>query len=238
MINPLIPYSIAGVVWYQGESNADRAYQYRTTFPLLITNWRDKWKRDFPFLFVQLTSFGGVQNSNMGSTWAELREAQDFALQLPNTGMAVTTDVGEAFNLHPKNKTDIGFRLADKALTMTYQLPNFAESPLVKAVDFKDNYALVTFTHAENGLMTKDKYGYVKGFEVAGADHKFYYAQAIITADNKVKVWCNQVTQPVAVRYGWTDAPIDANLFSIDGAPVGTFRSDSWNGITVGKKFE
>ncbi|WP_259069765.1 sialate O-acetylesterase [Mucilaginibacter sp. X4EP1] len=238
MVNPLIPYSIAGVIWYQGESNADRAFQYRTTFPLLITNWRDKWKRDFPFIFVQLTSFGGMQNSNIGSQWAELREAQGFALQLPNTGIAVTTDVGDPFNLHPKNKDEVGFRLANNALTMTYHLTGFTESPLFKSADFNDNYALISFTGIESGLMAKDKYGYVKGFELAGADHKFYYAQAIIIADNKVKVWCNQVTQPVAVRYGWTDAPIDANLFTLDGIPVGPFRSDSWNGVTVGKKFE
>jgi len=238
MINPLIPYTIAGVIWYQGESNVEKAYQYRTSFPLLITDWRSRWKSDFPFLFVQLSSFGGFQNSNLGSGWAELREAQNLTLQLPNTGMAVTTDIGDAFNLHPKDKADVGFRLANKALTMVYHLNGFTESPLFNSAEFKNGYALVNFTHAENGLMAKDKYGYVKGFEVAGADHQFYYAQAIITTDNKVKVWCNEVPQPVAVRYGWTDAPVDANLFTKDGIPVSTFRSDNWNGVTMRKKFE
>jgi sialate O-acetylesterase len=239
MINPLIPYAIAGATWYQGESNVDRSYQYRTSFPLMITDWRNKWKKQFPFLFVQISSFGGFQNSNFGSSWAELREAQNLTLQLPNTGMAVTTDIGDAFNIHPKDKLDVGYRLADRALTMVYHLSGFPESPLFSAAAFDGGFATVSFTHAEeNGLMAKNKYGYVTGFEVAGADHKFYYAQAVITADNKVKVWSAQVAQPVAVRYGWTDAPIDANLFSKDGIPVSPFRSDNWKGITEGKGFE
>ncbi|MDR3694165.1 sialate O-acetylesterase [Mucilaginibacter sp.] len=238
MINPLIPYAFAGVIWYQGESNADRAFQYRTTFPLLINDWRNKWKRDFPFLFVQLSSFGGMQNSNTGSTWAELREAQTTTLQLPNTGMVVTTDIGDALNIHPRDKADVGLRLAGKALTMVYHLPGFPESPLYNSVDFSAGDAIVSFKNASNGLMARDKYGYIKGFELAGADHKFYYAQASIIDGSKVKVWCSQVSQPVAVRYAWTDAPIEANLYSTEGFPVGPFRSDNWKGITEGKKFE
>jgi sialate O-acetylesterase len=238
MINPLIPYAIAGTIWYQGESNTDRAYQYRTSFPLMINDWRSRWNRDFPFLFVQLSSFGGFQNSNIGSSWAELREAQNLTLQLPNTGTAVTTDIGDAFNIHPKDKADVGIRLANDALNMVYKLNGFSESPQFKSADFKGNYAYVSFSHAEKGLIGKDKYGYVKGFEVAGTDHKFYYAQATITSDNKVKVWCDQVPAPVAVRYAWTDAPIDANLFSSDGLPVSPFRSDNWQSITEGKVFE
>jgi len=238
MINPLIPYAIEGVIWYQGESNADKAYQYRTTFPLLITDWRSRWKQDFPFLFVQLASFGGTQNSNVGSNWAELREAQTMALQLPNTGMAVTTDISEATNIHPRNKADVGFRLADKALTMVYHQQGFGESPLFNSADFSGGYAVVNFKNAVNGLMAKDKYGYIRGFELAGADHKFYYAQALVVDGNKVKVWCTQVSQPVAVRYAWTDAPVDANLFNTEGFPVSPFRSDAWQGTTDGKKFE
>jgi sialate O-acetylesterase len=238
MINPLIPCAMAGVIWYQGESNTDNAYQYRTTFPLLITDWRNRWKRDFPFLFVQISSFGGFQNSNAGSSWAELREAQTMTLKLPNTGMAVTTDIGDAYNIHPRDKADVGLRLADKALAMVYHLPGFTESPLFKSADFSAGYATVTFTNAGNGLRAKGKYGYIKGFELAGADHKFYYAQAAIIGGNKVKVWCPQVTQPAAVRYAWTDAPIDANLFNTEDFPVGPFRSDNWKGITEGKKFQ
>jgi sialate O-acetylesterase len=238
MVHPLIPYAIAGVIWYQGEANVGRAFQYRTSFPLMITNWRGEWKRDFPFLFVQLSSFGGFQGSDKGSEWSELREAQTLALRLPNTGMAVTTDIGDPYNVHPRDKADVGLRLANKALSLTYGMKGFYESPRYKSADFKDGYAEVSFTYADSGLVAKDKYNYVKGFELAGADHKFYYAQATIVDGNKVKVWCDQVKQPVAVRYAWTDSPIDANLFSKEGFPVNSFRSDSWKGLTDGKKFE
>jgi sialate O-acetylesterase len=238
MINPLIPYAIAGVIWYQGESNTERANQYRTSFPLMITDWRNRWKRDFPFLFVQLASYGGMQSSDYGSDWAELREAQTAALQLPNTGMAVTTDIGDPVNIHPRDKADVGYRLADKALSMVYNRPGFYESPLFSSADFLGGNATVSFAHAEHGLTVKDKYGYIMGFELAGADHKFHYAQAVITDGNKVKVWSKDVPEPVAVRYGWTNAPVEANLFSKDGFPVSPFRSDNWKGVTEGKKFE
>ncbi len=238
MVNPIIPYAMAGVIWYQGESNADRAFQYRTSFPLMITDWRNRWGRQFPFLFVQISSFGGFQDSNTGSSWAELREAQNLALQLPNTAMAITTDIGDAYNIHPRDKADVGHRLANEALGMVYHLPGFAVSPMYSNVSFEGGFATVSFTHAENGLIAKDKYGYVKGFEIAGADHKFYYAQAQITDANKVKVWCSKVPQPVAVRYAWTDAPIDADLFNNEGYPVGAFRTDNWKAITEGKNFE
>ncbi len=238
MINPLIPYGIAGVIWYQGESNTDRALQYRSSFKLMINDWRSRWNYDFAFLFVQLSSFGGFQNSNFGSGWAELREAQNLALQLPNTGMAVTTDIGDAFNIHPKDKADVGYRLANEALTNTYHLSGFPVSPLFASVNFNGGYATVSFNHAEKGLVALDKYGYIKGFEIAGADHKFYYAQATVTDGNKVKVWSPDVSQPVAVRYAWTDAPIEANLYSKDGMPVSAFRTDDLKAITAGKSFE
>lgn len=238
MINPLVPYAMAGVIWYQGETNVDRAFQYRTSFPMMITDWRGKWKEQFPFLFVQISSFGTNNDSNKGSNWAELREAQTMTLQLPNTGMAVTTDIGDALNIHPKDKADVGYRLASKALTLVYHLPGFSESPLFNSAKFNGDHAIVSFTHADNGLMVKDQYGYIKGFEVAGADHKFYYAQASITDGNKVKVWCSQVAQPIAVRYAWMDSPLEANLFNKEGFPVSSFRSNNWKGVTDGNKFE
>ncbi len=204
----------------------------------MITDWRNRWGRQFPFLFVQISSFGGFQDSNTGSTWAELREAQNLALQLPNTAMAITTDIGDAYNIHPRDKADVGHRLANEALGMAYNLPGFPLSPMYSGVSFDGGFATVSFTHAENGLIAKDKYGYVKGFEIAGADHKFYYAQAQIIDGNKVKVWCSKVPQPVAVRYAWTDAPIDADLFNNEGYPVGAFRTDTWKEITEGKNFE
>jgi len=234
MIAPVVPYAIAGVLWYQCDANAGKAYQYRTTFPLLITDWRGKWGRQFPFLFVQLSSWGTTPNSNQGSDWAELREAQTMALKLPNTGMAVTTDVGNANDIHPRDKASVGFRLANEALSSVYSVPNENRSPLFKSADFKDGYAMVNLTHADSGLMAKDQYGYIKGFELAGADHKFYFAKAEIVG-SQVKVWCSQVTQPVSVRYAWTNAPVEANLFNKEGYPVGPFRSDDWKGVTEGK---
>lgn len=234
MIAPVIPYAMAGVLWYQGEANAGKAYQYRTTFPLLINDWRKQWGRQFPFLFVQLASWGTMPNSNQGSDWAELREAQTMALKLPNTAMAVTTDIGDANNIHPTDKADVGYRLAYEALNSVYNTPNENRSPLFKAADFKDGYAVVSLTNADEGLMAKDQYGYIKGFELAGADHKFYFAKAEIEG-NKVKVWCSQVPQPMTVRYAWTNAPVEANLFNKEGYPVGPFRSDDWKGVTEGK---
>lgn len=237
MINPLIPYAIAGVAWYQGESNVDNGYQYRTTFPLLINDWRSRWKRDFPFLFVQVSSFGGSQSSNIGSGWADLRESQTEALKLPHTGMAVTIDIGDAYNIHPRDKADVGLRLADKALNMVYHKRSFPQCPLYHSVDFKDGYALVSFSYAPNGLIAKDKYGYVRGFEIAGADHQFYYAQAAIEGDT-VKVWSSEVPHPVVVRYAWTDAPVDANLYNKEGFPAGPFRTDHWHLGTEDHKFQ
>ncbi len=238
MIHPLIPYAITGSLWYQGEANVSRAFQYRTSFPLMITNWRNEWRRKFPFYFVQLSSFGGFQGSDKGSEWAELREAQTMTLKLPKTGMAITTDIGNPYDVHPKDKANVGFRLAAKVLTVTYNKTGFYESPKYDSADFKDGYTEVKFNYTGNGLVVKDKYGYIKGFELAGADHKFYYAQAVIVDGNKVKVWCDQVRQPVAVRYAWTDSPIDANLFSKEGFPVAAFRSDNWKGLTEDKKFQ
>ncbi|HWD90645.1 MAG TPA: sialate O-acetylesterase [Mucilaginibacter sp.] len=234
MIAPLLPYPIEGVIWYQGEANANKAYQYRTTFPLLINDWRAKWGRQLPFLFVQLSSWGTMPNSNQGSDWAELREAQAMTLSLPNTAMAVTIDVGDANNIHPKDKADVGYRLANEALNLVYGMWNTNRSPLFKSVDFKDGYAIVTLTNIDNGLTVKDQYGYIRGFEVAGADHKFHFAKADIVG-NQVKVWCDEVKQPVTVRYAWTNAPVEANLFNKEGYPVGPFRSDDWKGITEGK---
>lgn len=236
MINPLTQLTIAGATWYQGESNAGRAFQYRAILPLLINDWRSHWKTDFPFYIVQLPSFGPNQNSNTGSTWAELREAETMTLKLPNTGMAVTIDTSDPNNLHPTTKSAVGVRLADAALKAVYHLPGIAKSPEFSSADFSNGYATVSFTNADSGLVIKDKYGYLKGFELAGADHKFYYAQAQIV-DGKVKVWSSMVPQPVAVRYAWSDSPVDANLYNKEGLPAGPFRSDSWTGITEKNKF-
>ncbi len=239
MINPVLNYGIRGALWYQGESNAGRANQYRKAFPLMIQDWRTHFKQgDFPFYFVQLASFNSANgNSRLGSTWAELREAQTMTLALPNTGMAVTTDIGEANDIHPRNKQDVGKRLASIAFNQTYNHKRVDGGPVYQSMKIEGNKIRVTFTSTGSGLMVKDKYGYIKGFEVAGADQKFYYAKAW-TEGNEVVVSCDAVPNPVAVRFAWADNPEDANLFNKEGFPASPFRSDAWKGVTEAGKFK
>ena len=237
MISPLIPFALRGALWYQGESNAARAYQYRKTFPLMIQDWRKRWNEDFPFYFVQLSSYGSYQNSNEGSNWAELREAQTFTLTLPKTGMAVTTDIGDPKDIHPKNKQDVGKRLAAVALHDAYNQAVLPSGPMCKMVVYDKGKATLTFDYVGGGLMAKDKFGYLKGFEIAGDDHVFYYAKAEIVGD-KVVVYHPKGIKPTAVRYAWADAPEDANLFNTEGYPASPFRTDGWKSITEGSKFD
>ena len=203
----------------------------------MIEDWRKKWNDDFYFYFVQLSSYGANQDSNTGSGWAELREAQTMTLSLPKTGMAVTTDIGNAADIHPTNKQDVGWRLAANALKQTYGQDIPYSSPMFDSVKFDDGKAVVSFKFAYDGLTVKDKFGYVRGFEIAGADKKFYYAKAEIAGD-KVIVWNENVKNPVAVRYAWSDAPVDANLYNSAGFPASPFRTDDWQGVTVGNKFQ
>ena len=238
MINPLIPFTIKGAIWYQGEANAGRAYQYRKAFPLMITDWRQHWNLgDFPFLFVQLSSFNaGDGNSVRGSTWAELREAQNMTLSLPNTGMAVTTDIGDARDIHPKNKQDVGKRLAAIALNKVYGQTKEYSGPQYQSMKANGNKIILSFTHTGSGWMVKDKYAYIKGFEIAGADQQFHYAKALIEGD-KIIVYQDEVSQPVAIRYAWADDAGEANLFNKDGFPAVPFRTDEWKGITEKVKY-
>ena len=237
MIAPLVPFAVRGILWYQGESNAGRAFQYRRTFPLMIQDWRKHWQDDMPFYFVQLSSFGSNQNSNEGSNWAELREAQTMTLQLPKTGMAVTTDIGDPKDIHPKNKQDVGKRLAAWALKNTYNQAVVPSGPLFKSVVFERDKAILTFDFVANGLMVKDKYGYLKGFEIAGEDRVFHYAKAEIVGD-KVVIFYPKGMKAAAVRYAWSDAPEEANLFNSEGFPASSFRTDTWKGLTEGVKFD
>ncbi|KQB43746.1 DUF303 multi-domain protein [Flavobacterium daejeonense] len=239
MINPLVPYAIKGVLWYQGEANATRADQYKKAFPTMITDWRAHWNQgDFPFYFVQLSSFdefGG--NSNKGSRWAELREAQNFTLEtVPNTGMAVTIDVGNAKDIHPTNKQDVGRRLAAIALNKDYNKKVIYSGPKYESMEIQDNKIILTFSSIGSGLMTPNKYGYLEGFEIAGNDKVFHYAKAFIK-DNKVVVYSDHVQNPIAVHYGWADDASDCNLYNIDNFPALPFRTDDWKMVTVGVKY-
>lgn len=239
MINPLIPYAIKGVVWYQGESNAIRAYQYRTAFPLMINDWRSRWKQgDFPFYYVQLSSFynkGGT--SETGSEWAELREAQTLALSLPNTGMAVTTDIGEAEDIHPRNKQDVGKRLAAVALNKTYKRSNEFSGPVFKSIKIEGEKVIINFDHTGSGLITTDAKGVVGGFEIAGADKKFIPASAFIEGDHIV-IRAAGANNPVAVRYAWADFAGNANLYNLEKFPAVPFRTDNWKGVTEERKYK
>jgi sialate O-acetylesterase len=233
MIAPLLPYAIKGAIWYQGESNAGRAYQYRSLFPAMIENWRDAWgQEDFPFLFVQLANFMDRKAEPGDSAWAELREAQSMTLSLPNTGMAVAIDIGDAKDIHPKNKQEVGRRLWYAAERVAYRNRGAEETgPLYKSVAFHGNEARVTFDNARRGLMTLNG-APVKGFEIAGPDYKFVWADAQITGDAQVTVSSPSVANPVAVRYGWADNP-EVTLYSGAGLPASPFRTDDRPGVTI-----
>ncbi|MBS1664794.1 MAG: sialate O-acetylesterase, partial [Bacteroidetes bacterium] len=236
MIAPLTPFAIKGVIWYQGENNASRAFQYRKAMPLLIYDWRNHWKeKDLPFYYVQLASFNASNgNSNQGSSWAELREAQTLTLTVPHTGMAVATDLGESHDIHPKNKQDVGKRLAALALKNTYKRPIVASGPAYRSMSINDNKITLLFTGTGSGLQTKA--AQLTGFEIAGDDKKFYTATATLK-DNKVEVEAPGVPHPVAVRYGWSDDNINANLYNKEGFPAIPFRTDHWPEITHDIKY-
>ncbi|MFV8465468.1 sialate O-acetylesterase [Flavobacterium sp. LB1P62] len=239
MINPLIPYAFQGVLWYQGEANVWRAKQYKKAFPLMITDWRTKWNQgDFPFYFVQLSTFNEFnRNSKNGSRWAELREAQTQTLQLPNTGMAVTTDIGNAKDIHPTNKQDVGKRLAAIALNNVYGKKMVYRGPTYKSLEIKGNQIILTFDNIGSGLSTADNTENVKGFEIAGADKIFYAAKAIIK-DNKIIVSSEMVPNPIAIHYGWADDDTEINLFNKEKFPASPFRTDDWEMITANEKYK
>ena len=228
MVHPFINTKISGVIWYQGESNVERAAEYAKTFPLLINSWREKFGKDLPFYFVQLSTFNNDGNSNEGCPWAELREAQTQTLSLKNTGMAVTTDVGNPNDIHPRNKKPVGDRLANLALK------NGIYSPVLKSYSIKGDKIEVTLT-GKSKLMVKDQQS-LKGFEIAGEDQIFQPATASIV-NNKLVVTSDKVSQPVAVRYGWKADNSDLNLFTKELLPVSPFRTDNFTLKTEGVQF-
>ena len=234
MIHPLIPFRIQGFIWYQGESNANRAHQYKNLFPALITDWRLRWNANTAFYFVQLANFQAQQKNPVESeTWPELREAQRAALSLSNTGMAVAIDIGEADDIHPRNKQDVGYRLALNALFSTYNRPIVPAGPLFKSMSIAQDTITLEFDYAENGLKTSDG-SPPSGFAVAGEDKVFYRANAAIKND-KVVLRSDNVKTPVAVRYGWANNPV-VNLYNMEGLPASPFGTDDWLWITEGNK--
>jgi len=234
MIAPLIPYAIRGVIWYQGESNAGRAYQYRTLFPALIEDWRRAWgEGEFPFCFVQLANFGKRRDEPGESAWAELREAQSMTLSLVNTAMATAVDIGEADNVHPRNKQEVGRRLVLGALNLAYGKKTVYSGPQYASMHIEGDKARIVFTNIGGGLISKDGKP-LRGFAIAGADRKFVWANAQIRG-GEVIVWSEQVSAPASVRYAWADNP-DCTLYNREGLPALPFRTDDWPGITAGIK--
>ncbi len=219
-IAPLIPYAIRGALWYQGESNStpDKAPFYHAQLSLLVTDWRARWGYDFPFAWVQLPNFGGA-----GRDWPLVREAMLKTLALPKTGMAITIDLGEEKDIHPKNKQDVGRRLAAWALGTVYGHAVATSGPLPAGHQVRGSDVALSFKHTNGGLVAKD--GELKGFVIAGEDKQWKPAQARIEGD-KVIVTSADVKQPTAVRYAWENWPT-CNLFNGAGLPASPFRTDA-----------
>lgn len=253
LINPIVPVAIRGVIWYQGESNVERAWLYRTTFPALIRDWRRQWGRpEMPFYFVQLAGFGPLAKEPGESSWAELREAQTATLALPHTGMAVTIDVGEEADIHPREKATVGRRLALVALAQDYGKDVISAAATYRSMQVEDGAIRLHFTAAGGGLVARilpDKYqprttedvwrslprhslrGVLEGFALCGADRRWFWADEARIDGNTVIVSSARVPQPVAVRYAWADNPV-GNLSTQSGLPVPPFRTDDFPATT------
>jgi len=225
MVAPLIPFGVKGAIWYQGEANAGRGEQYQTLLPTLIKDWRSRWgEGDFPFLIVQLANFMQTQSEPTDEAWARLREAQSMtARNVTNAGEAVTIDIGDAFDIHPKNKQDVGRRLELVALAKTYGQKVEYSGPAFASMDENGQSVTVTFSHADGLVAHGDK---VQGFAIAGADKKFHWADAKIVGKTVV-LSSPSVPSPVAVRYGWANNPV-CNLYNGAGLPASPFRTDQW----------
>jgi sialate O-acetylesterase len=237
-IMPVLPYALRGVIWYQGESNAGRAFQYRDMFPLMIQSWRTDWGRDggkqgdFSFYWVQLADFMRERVEPGESAWAELREAQTMTMdKLDHTGEAVIIDIGDAADIHPRNKLEVANRLARWALAHDYQLDIVHESARYESMEVADGQVLLKFRDVGGRLQTLDAKE-VQGFVIVGADKKWVLAQAKIVDADHIAVWSDTISQPVAVRYAWADNPI-CNVYNDRGLPLTPFRTDTWPGVTV-----
>ncbi len=221
MIYPLIPFKIAGVIWYQGETNTASPESYSQLFSTLIRDWRNEWKEEFPFYYVQIAPF----NYETSYTGVLVREAQLKCLSLPKTGMVVISDIGNLTNIHPKDKQDVGKRLANWALANTYDKKGISFSePLYRSYKIEGNKIRIYFDYAENGLVARG--GTLTNFQIAGDDSVFIPAKAEIK-DSTVVVYSDKVQNPIAVRYAWKNA-VEPNLFNKEGLPASSFRTDSW----------
>jgi sialate O-acetylesterase len=257
VIHSILPYGIAGVVWYQGESNAGRAYEYRIAFPLLIDDWRQQWQQpQLPFYFCQLPCYGPKRPLPAESEWAELRESQSVASQLPNTGQAVLIDLGESEDQHPRNKKDVGERLARLVLAKQFGKPVIFSGPVYESFAVEGQAIRVKFSHTDGGLVAKalnatydvvsrlgktapllrnSPTSQLEGFSICGDDHRWVWAEAKIDAGSVV-VWSDRIPHPVAVRYAWADNPT-CNLANAAGLPAAPFRTDDFPAMTAKNHF-
>lgn len=229
MLEPLIGYGMEGVIWYQGESNVSKADEYLPLFSGLINCWRNEWKQgDFPFLFVQLANNNAAKDFPDESKLARLQEAQSFALSLPNTGMAVINDIGEWNDVHPKNKLDVGKRLALAAQKVAYGDKAVVYSgPTYQSMGRNGNKIMLSFKNTGSGMKAKGG-SELKYFSIADSSKKFIWAKAEIVGD-KIMVWSDAIAEPIAVRYAWADNPVGANLINNEGLPASCFRTDNWS---------
>jgi len=257
MVHPILPLAVSGVIWYQGESNAGRAYQYRSSFPLLIKDWRKQWGRDdLPFYFCQLANYLAKTPEPGDSQWAELREAQSMTLSLRNTGQAVIIDTGESGDIHPRNKKAVGERLALIALAKDYGKSVVYSGPVYDSMRSEGGKIRIKFRHTDGGLVAKPlpaTYDVVslknetaplvrnspdsplEGFAICGADHKWVWADARIDGRDVV-VWSDKIPAPVAVRYAWADNPT-CNLANGKDLPASPFRTDDFPPVTLNGKY-
>ena len=229
MIHPLVPYAIRGAIWYQGESNAGNAREYLELQCAMVDDWRRAWGQgDFPYICVQLANFLQPMPYDPRATWPYVREAQLQTTQTcPNTGMASAIDIGDAIDIHPKNKRDVGFRLAQWALARTYQRNVVANGPHYVSYEIEGSGVRIRFTDVGAGLVIRDAAGIINTCYIADESRKFVPAKARIEGDTLV-VWADTVRQPRAVRYAWADNPDGCNLYNADGLPASPFRTDTW----------
>ena len=237
MIAPLIPFYIRGAIWYQGESNEARAQQYELLLPTMIKAWRERWgEGNFPFGIVQLPSYRDQKPEPADEPWSHVREAQRrTAMNTANTGLIVTIEIGEARDIHPKNKLDVGKRMARWALVDVYGRKMTRSGPVFREAKITGSKIVVKFDEAGAGLKIRDG-DKLDEFAIAGTDHKWHWASARIVSKNTIEVWSDVVPQPVAVRYAFNNNPRHPNLTNETGLPAAPFRTDNWPGPTDGKK--
>jgi len=222
MIAPLVPFAIRGTIWYQGEGNVGSPKMHQSLFPALIRSWRKEWGSEFPFLYVQLANHLARKDAPVESYWAMLRESQRLTLSVPKTAMAVAIDIGDAQDIHPKNKQEVGRRLALAAESVAYGKEAVYSGPMIASMKREGEKIRLTFTHVGGGLVAKGDG--LKGFAVAGEDRKFVWAQAKIEG-NTVVVWADGVAKPAMVQYGWADNP-ECTLANKEGLPASPFQID------------